>query len=62
MEFQWGKNPEYTVHLSSNLDCWALPLVIRWYRCRNYGAGSLFNISIELLCFGFEFEIWKWKK
>ena len=59
---QFGNNPEYTIHLFTNLSYWALPLCIYWWGPHDAVSGINFTISINVLCFGLEFEIWRWKK
>jgi len=62
MVFQIGKNPEYTFYLFTNFNYWALPLCICWWGPNDTTTGINFSILIKILCFGFEFEIWKWRK
>lgn len=62
MEIQWGKDPEYTIWLVMDLSYWALPMCIYWYRSHDHTTGMVFNISLKILCFGVELEIWKWVK
>ena len=61
MEFQFGKNPEFTVHLFMDLTYWALPVCILWCCPDDCGTGTHSGIGIKILCFNFELEIWKWK-
>ena len=61
MIFQIRDNPEFTFYLFANRSYWALPLCIYWWGPEDVGTGIHFSISIKFLCFGFEFEIWKWK-
>lgn len=61
MVIQWGKNPEYTAYAFVNLSYWALPLCIYWWGPHDVVTGIHFCISLKILCFGFEFEIWRWK-
>lgn len=62
MLFQIGNNPEFTLYLFHNLRYWALPLYIYWWGPDDVTTGINFSISIKFLCFGFEFEIWRWNK
>jgi len=75
MQFQVGKNPEYTLNLFSDLTFWALPLSVSWYHDRlTKGepspfkghtipiSGYTFYVIIKILCFGFSIECWEWKE
>jgi len=62
MEKQWGDNPEYTVSAWFDLSNWALPLGINWRYVDDILSNKCFNIQIMFLCFGFNFEIWRWNK
>jgi len=62
MVIQFGDNPEYTMYLFTDLKYWALPLTIYWQGFDGDPVGINFSITIKILCFGFEFEIWKWRK
>lgn len=65
MEYQFGKNPEFTVSACWNIHLHsghlALPFTITWW---NNDAGTGKNFDIALWIFGIRFglEIWKWKK
>ena len=59
MEFQFGKNPEYTVHFENDFEYWALPICIYW--CSHGGeAAKNIYFSVRILCFYFGLEVWKW--
>ncbi len=60
MKIQWGKDPEYTIHLLTDLSYWALPICIYWYGPHGCNIGIAFSVSLKILCFGVELEIWKW--
>lgn len=62
MEIQWGDNPEYTIHLFTDLSYWALPLCVYWWGSNDSGTGIHFSISIKVLCLGLTFEIWRYKR
>ncbi len=62
MEFQFGKNPEFTMHFFTDLTYWALPICVCWLYPDNCGSGIYSNINIKILCFNFMLEVWKWKK
>lgn len=62
MQTQFGKNPEYTIYLFADLSYWALPLCVDWWGPHDAITGINFSLSIKILCFGFGFEIWKWRK
>ena len=59
---QFGDNPEYTVYLFTDLKYWALPLCVYWWGPHDATTGINFSFSIKFLCFGFQLEIWKWRK
>lgn len=65
MEKHWGKNPEYAIYVYHNFNIWggriAFPFVLSWWNCK-MADGWNFSIDLCFLCFGFEFEIWRWKK
>ena len=62
MQFQFGKNPEFTVYFFTDLTHWALPICILWCWPDDCGTGVHSSISVKILCFNFELEVWKWKK
>lgn len=61
MTFQIGKNPEYTIYLYLQPKFIALPLQIGWFYY-NAGDSKNYSVSLHFLCFGFEFEIWRYRK
>ncbi len=59
MEFQWGKNPDYTIYLNIHLTQWALPLQISWQSWESMDGDVSCSIDINFLCFSFAIEVWK---
>ncbi len=62
MEIQWGKNPEYTFYAYFQPRFLALPLQIGCLFYNDVKGNKNYSVSIHFLCFGIEFEIWRWKK
>ena len=62
MEFQFGKNPEFTINLFNDLTFWALPVSIEWSSYYAVVRAKSYFITLKILCFSFNLEIWKWKK
>ena len=61
IEFQWGKNPEYTLYLYHNWNMWYLPFGIHWHHYDG-GVGKMYSVGLSFLNLGISFEIWKWGK
>lgn len=62
MTIQWGKNPEYTLYLYFQPRFLALPLQIGWWWITDAVGNKQYSQSLHFLCFGIEFEIWRWKE
>ena len=62
MEYQFGKNPEFTIYLFTDFSYWALPVSIYWSDFSDDSAGKNLYFSLRILCFYLGLEIWKWKK
>ena len=61
MTFQWGDNPEYAIEMWYDLTSWKLPLGINWRRFVVNETKS-FTFELMFLCFGIQFEIWRYRK
>jgi len=59
---QWGKNPEYTFYAYINWRVWALPIRIVKDKIQDIIGNKRSAFCLEIFCFGFEIERWKWSK
>ena len=62
MIIQFGENPEYTITTWYDFTNWKLPLGVNWRWFTDVANTKCFDIEFMFLCFGVQFEIWRWEK